>query len=76
MKRKSYQKNSIAYKIRANFNEVTKAEIDRVKNKLAKIFAKKPKVQQSEAERVGMNLAKRIINIFSTWRKETTEKST
>ena len=34
--------NRLQDQIRANFNEVTKAEIDRVKNKLAKIVAKKP----------------------------------
>ena len=33
--------NRLQDQIRANFNEVTKAEIDRVKNKLAKIVAKK-----------------------------------
>ena len=33
--------NRLQDQIRANFNELTKAEIDRVKNKLAKIVAKK-----------------------------------
>ena len=58
--------NRLKEELRLNFNEAgTKAEIDldQVKNKLSNIIV---------AEQVGRNLAKRVINTFSIWKKETT----
>ena len=58
--------NCLQEQIRSTFDEAKKAEIDRVKSKLAKVIAKK-----TQGEHVGMNLVKRIISTFLIWRKET-----
>ena len=65
--------NSLQECLCHNFDESIKAEMDRVKNKLAKIIA--VKTQSSAANPAGMNSEKRTVNIFTTSKNEITGKN-